>query len=206
MKDKRENKSELLMGETSISLSFTSIMTMISFIFIGLLLQGNKDLLNKLKIPLMYLFLSAFAFFYSTLIYANVSGNIARLKKSLAEKQLCVGNAVSEFFGVYFIVFSMPMVIFGYINDNFFSYILFLFGIFGLWFYHQLGYSILGRYVSNLRTFYLLLILTILLHTLNFISFVYNIKYILYLTSIFLVCMMGVFTAYAIHKEEHGTT
>lgn len=165
-----EREANLLMGETSISLSLTSIMTMVSFLFIALLLTREEGIQNSLKIPLLYFFISGFAFLYSTIIYANVSGNLARLQENIAHQQLCHGNVISEFFGIYFVIYAMPLVLNGFIDDIFFNFTILLINIIGFVFYHYLGYSILERYLAKREDLYFILLLICSLMVINFLS------------------------------------
>ncbi|MBS3788594.1 hypothetical protein KGY79_10425 [Candidatus Bipolaricaulota bacterium] len=197
-----EDKLELLMDETSSSLSLTSIMAMVSFFFIGLLLQTREGSLATLKMPLLYLFVSAFAFLYSTLIYANASGNIARLKDELAEKHLIAGNIISEFLGVYLIVFSMPMIISNYIDSLYFSATVFGFGVTGFWLYHQLGYSILQRYVKNAKLFYLLLFFVVTIYASNFFTYIFSVDLFLIVTSVIIFFTVVILVGYAIYCRD----
>ena len=171
----KKKKLDLLMSEVNVSLVFTSIMAMAAFIIMGFLLQADKDTLVILEVPLMYIFISSIAFIYSTNIYANVSGNIARLGDVKPDKQLCLGNIIAEIFGFYFILFSIPMVIFGFIKDYYFIYPIFIINIACLWLYTQSRYSILYRYIKNKRL-YLVSFTILFIYILNFISLIYNLR------------------------------
>jgi hypothetical protein len=102
---------DLYMGETGASVSLTSFMTAVVVFFIGLLITGSPDLQVRLRIPLLFLFLSGLGFLYSTLIYANASGEVARLRQNEFRKQMSSGNITSEFLGVYCLVFAIPIIV-----------------------------------------------------------------------------------------------
>ena len=144
-------RAGLAMGEASLGVSTTSFLTAVGFFFIGLLLTGDKSLQLDLRVPLAFLFISAFGFLYSTLVYANASGEIARLNKHNFDRQMCVGNALSEYLGVYCLAFAAPLAVLGYSPDKVLSIVVFAISLSGWLLYHLLGYSILERYVTGVR-------------------------------------------------------
>lgn len=148
---------ELYMGESEISVSLTSFMTAVVFFFAGLLLTGSSDLQIRLRIPLLLLFISAFGFLYSALIYANASGEVARLNKNKFHRQMSAGNILSEYLGVYCLVFAIPIAVLGYSSDKIFSIIVLIVSVMGFVFYHILGYSILERYFDKPYIYFILL-------------------------------------------------
>jgi len=137
------------MGEASASVSLTSFMAAVVFFFIGLLLTGDPELQIRLRVPLFLLFVSAFGFLYATLVYTNATGEIARLRSNSFARQMSVANVLSEYFGVYGLVFATPVVILGYSPDAILSVAVCVISSGALLFYHLAGYSILRRYTSS---------------------------------------------------------
>lgn len=133
----------------STAVAFTAFMTALVFFFAGLLLTGSAAAQERLRIPLTMLFMSAFGFLYSTLIYANATGEVARRRQRPFVRQMSVGNVISEYFGVYGLVLAIPIAILAYSPDRTLAIIVLALSLSGLGVYHHLGYSILERYVSR---------------------------------------------------------
>ena len=148
---------DLQMGEASTSVSLTSFMAAVAFFFIGLLLTGEASVQIRLRVPLFFLFVSAFGFLYATLVYTNATGEIARLKSNSFARQMSVANVLSEYFGVYGLVFATPVVVLGYSPDAMLSVAVLVVSSGALLFYHLAGFSILERYTSALGMGLLLL-------------------------------------------------
>lgn len=189
-----ENKKhDLHMGETEVSVSLTSFMTATVFFFIGLLLTGERELQIRLRIAIIYLFLSAFGFLYSTLIYANASGEIARLHKRLFERQMSLGNIVSEYFGVYFLIFAIPIVILGYSPDRVLGVVVFAVCFLGFSAYHFLGFSILERYFARKASFIIVVFLLTLFNASIFYNFFVECYTLYYISSaVVAVAVLGI--------------
>lgn len=194
---------ELYMGETDISVSFTSFMAAVVFFFIGLLLTGNPELQFRLRIPLIFLFLSALGFLYSTIIYANASGELSRLKKHSFDKQISVGNIISEYFGVYCLIFAIPITLLGYSPDRVLATTILVLSGTGFFMYHYLGYSILERYVSRPLSNYIVLLL-LGLHVTSFYEFFEENIPAYYILSALLLVAIGVITIFSVKKSEVG--
>jgi len=161
---------ELYMGEVEIGVSFTSFMTGVVFFFIGLLLTGDPSLQQFLRIPMLYLFMSAYGFLYSTLVYANASGEVARLRRKSFDTQMKIGNILSEYWGVYGLVFASPLVILGYSPDKLLALFVLGVSLLGFILYHLSGFSILERYFSR-NVFLSIFSIMSLLHVGSFVSF-----------------------------------
>lgn len=194
-------KLSFLMDEVNVSLVFTSIMAMASFVLMGFLLQSDENTLNTLRFPLVYIFIGAIAFIYSTNIYANVSGGIARLGDSKPDKQLCLGNIIAEIYGFYLILFALPMAIFGFIKEPYIIYSIFGINIVSIFLYSQSRYSILYRYLKNMRL-YLVSALIILIYSINFICLVLNIEIYIILSSVLLIVVLTSLFMYMLNCEE----
>lgn len=207
LKDDRElrqdefERADLYMGETGTSVSLTSFMTAVDVFFIGILLTGAPQLQIRLRIPLLFLFISFLGFLYSTLIYANASGEVARLRHRQFQKQMAVGNIVSEFLGVYCLVFAIPITVLAYSTDRFLSILLLFINVIGFLLYHVWGYSILERYIRG-KTMLVMISLLTGLHFMSFYAFYIERMRLYYLLSYLLLAgIIGLFT-FAMHKRE----
>ena len=194
---------ELYMGETDISVSFTSFMAAVVFFFIGLLLTGDPELQVRLRVPLIFLFLSALGFLYSTIIYANASGELSRLRKHSFNRQISAGNIISEYFGVYCLIFAIPITILGYSPDRVLAVIILILSSTGFFMYHYLGYSILERYVGRPALNYVVAVL-LGLHITSFYEFLRENITAYYVLSAMLLTTIGAITIMSIRKEEVG--
>ena len=155
--------------EAFIGVALTSFMALVVFFFATLLmLEHPKDELS-LRTPLIFLFYGAFGFIYATLIYANASGEIARRQKASFDRQMTIGNSLSEFVGVYGLIFAIPITILQFTGDETLSLVVFVMGLIGFSLYHILGFSILQRYLSR-GPFSLLFLSLAALYVLVFLS------------------------------------
>jgi len=164
---KKENNLEVLQAEIQVGVSITAFMTAVTIFFVGLLI-ANFDKYNiSIRIPILFLIISTFGFLYSTLIYGNASGQVARLKSEKFNKHMILGNSISEYIGVYLLILSMPLVI-NVITEDLFLRIATLVAAFtGLIMYHASGFSIMER--NYKKSHYLLLGLIIFLEIVLFI-------------------------------------
>ena len=199
---KESDKLGIYMGEASISVSLTSFLTAVVVFFIGLLLTGDNEMQIRLRIPLVLLFLSAFGFLYSTLVYSNASGEVARLKKKEFGKQMSIGNILSEYFGVYCLVLSVPIVVLGYSPDKVLSVLVLVISILSFFAYHYLGYSILERYLPKKVWFYLYLFVLISVYGFSFFSFFYDWMFGYYLSAGCSIVLILFISIYSILKDE----
>jgi diaminopimelate decarboxylase len=139
-------KAEITMGEVSVSVAFSNIMTFISFFIIGVILQ-SRDYVGAGEMALIYIFISALGFLYSAIIYSNASGELSRGDQKDAIKYLTMGNSISEFLGFYPLVVSLPLVAQIYLGNNIISIVIIIIDIFGFAVYHFLDFDIIGRYL-----------------------------------------------------------
>lgn len=189
---------ELLQGEIMTSVSFTAFMTAVTIFFTGILLTNFKDYDNSVKIPILLLIISTFGFLYSTLIFANTSGNISRLGGRNIHKQILIGDVLSEYFGVYFLVISVPLVINVITTDNFLRISTLIISFLGLSIYHLSGFSIMQRHF--LRLHYLFFSIIILLAVSLWLAQVFNPRYLVNLTIIFILFISAL--AFFVEKER----
>ena len=161
----------LLQSEVQTSVSFTSFMTAVTLFFVGLLITQFKVFDPSINIPILFLIISTFGFLYSTLIFANASGKIARFSKKDIRKDLNLGNALSEYLGVYLLILSIPLVINIISIDSFLKITTIIAALGGLIIYHACGFSIMSRAYKQLHYWFLLLIIALEL-SMCFLQFV----------------------------------
>jgi hypothetical protein len=128
---------------------FAAFMTGVALFFISLLLTGDPSRETALQVPLAYLFVSAFAFFYSALIYANCSSESAAVIRNDKDFQFNWANALSESLGVYCMGFAFPLTIVSYSQNVSLSLVVLGVHVLGFAFYHKLGFSIVERNIAR---------------------------------------------------------
>ena len=166
----------LLEDEVSISVSLTGLFTAVTLFFVGLLITKFESYDISIKIPILFLIISTFAFLYSTLIFATGSGELARFNPKNIDKNMAIGNTISEYLGVYPFILSVPLVINAITTDAFLRYSTLIVVLIGLIIYHKSGFSIMGRHFKNKHTLFLTLII-LLEVALFFSQIIYNTLY-----------------------------
>jgi len=154
-------------GEMSAALSLNFFMVVVVIFFLGILLASPSK--SHLRIPILYLFISFFGFVYSTLIYTNASDRDARLQTKEFTRHIFVGNILSEYLGVYFLVFATPMAILTYSSDKILAILVCIVCIIGFMAYHFFGFSVLQRYIRNSVEFISSILVMIILMCTSFI-------------------------------------
>lgn len=137
----------LYQGEVQASVSFTTFMTAMTMFFIGLLLTQFGTFNPTVRIPVLFLVISTFGFLYSTLIYANASGEIARFEGRRAKSHMFIGNVLSEYLGVYMLVLALPLVINAVTADAFLQFSVLITAGLGLALYSRSPFSIISRHL-----------------------------------------------------------
>jgi len=139
----------LYMGEIQTGVSFTTFMTVMTMFFIGLLLTRFETFDPSVRIPVLFLVISTFGFLYSTLVYANASGEITRFDSRRAMRYMFIGNVISEYLGVYMLVFALPLVINAVTADLFLQYSVLIAALLGLALYSRSPFSIISRHMRG---------------------------------------------------------
>lgn len=186
----------LIQSEIGTSVAFTSFFTAVTLFFVGLLITQYKSFDPSVSIPILFLILSTFGFLYSTLIFANASGKIARLDKKDVRKDLTLGNSLSEYFGVYLLVLSIPLVINVITEDYFLKIATIVAALGGLAIYHYAGFSIMGRSFKKVHYIFLLLIVA-----LEGMMYFFQFNDIFYFTSTALVLILLLIMISFLSKE-----
>ena len=96
--------------EANTGITFTSTVGMVVFFFIGLLITGGGEVHQQLRIPLYFLFLSAYGFLFATILYANSTSRSTREEVEKGDRNRLVshnvlGDLLSEYRG-YFCLYS----------------------------------------------------------------------------------------------------
>lgn len=104
--------------EIAASIAFTTFASAGSFVFLGVRLQkctGPCDAGGitgfSASLDIIGLVICSFGFLFATLSYANATGVLARLSTLSYNEALERGNRVSEYFGVYPLIFAIPLAV-----------------------------------------------------------------------------------------------
>jgi hypothetical protein len=147
-----------LFEEINASIALTTFMTTASVVFLGLILSDSVDrqreqVVFRGSIPsldVLYLFVASFGFLFATLVYANSSGWLARLGTHGFERKMEIGNAVSEYMGVYPLLFAVPLTVTRYLTDSFVAWSVAAIAVIALAAYHYApGTSLLERDIDD---------------------------------------------------------
>ncbi|MBI3334776.1 hypothetical protein HYZ97_04790 [Candidatus Pacearchaeota archaeon] len=165
---RKEELYGIYQGEVQVGVSVTSFMTGVTIFFAGLLITKFDSYDDSIKIPILFLILSAFGFLYSTLILANSSADISRLKTERFHRNMNLGDSIGEYVGVYFLVLAIPLVINVITDDSFLRISTLLASLGGLSVYHLSGFSIMQDHYKRMH--YLLFSLVLILEISLFIA------------------------------------
>ncbi len=178
----------LFMYDIQSNVAFTTFMTAITLFFVGLIITQYDSFNFTIKIPILFLIIATGAFLVSTLIYSNAGGEVSHGRTKNYEKFLFLGNLLSEFFGVYFLMFSIPLTIIATTTDLFLrastiSVISIVFLV-----YHFSRFSIMERYIKNSYIHALILVIMLII-----ISFLQSLKsgIFIYLSIILITYILG---------------
>jgi hypothetical protein len=171
---KKEAMLALYQDTAQSGISVTSFMTGVTIFFTGLLITRFEFYDLSIKIPILFLILSTFGFLYSTLIYANASGDLARLNASRFHREMNLGDSIGEYIGVYFMVLAIPLVINVLTTDLFLRLSTLIVALGGLATYHASGFSIMQNHFQKKHMF-MLSVIVVLEIALYFTQFMHNI-------------------------------
>jgi hypothetical protein len=192
------------MNEVGISVSTMSFLATVVFFLIGLLMNNKStdgDMFVKLRLPMLLLFISSFGFMFSTLIYGNASGDIARLNEKNFSRQMTIANIISEYLGVYMLCYAMPILVLGYLPDKLLSVFVLVVEVLGFSSYHIFGYSILERYFSKVKTI-LIMASGVSLQIASFVSFYLEYNTLYYVFTFILIFQVLLITVFSIVKGD----
>ncbi|MBS3172362.1 hypothetical protein J4438_02170 [Candidatus Woesearchaeota archaeon] len=179
-----------LHSEVQVGVSITAFMTGVTIFFAGLLITNFENPTIAIEIPILFLIISTFGFLYSTLVYANASGELNHFNSNRFNKYMMIGNTVSEYIGVYFLVLCIPLVINVVTQSLFIKIATLTIALVGLIIYHSSGCSIMGRDYKKLH--YLFLLLIILLELILFLTQTMYQSYFVYFASIMILFLITI--------------
>lgn len=143
---KNVDKNNLMMGEVSVGVSFTSFLTAVSTFFTGFLLANYKDYDSSVNVPILFLIISTMSFMYATTVLANASGDLVRNSGKKFEKFMFIGNVVAEYSGIYLLISAIPLAVGAITGDIFFQVATFVSAMLGLLLYSASDLSIIHRH------------------------------------------------------------
>ncbi len=150
---------------TGVSLS--SFMTAVTIFFVGILITKFESFDDSIRIPIFFLIISTFGFLYSAMIYSNATGKLIRLKPENFQKNMHIGDVLSEYFGVYFLILSIPLAIQAITTDNFLKIATLIVSMVGLVFYHYSKFSVMEAHFK--KSHYYLLLIILIFETSSFV-------------------------------------
>ena len=185
----KNNVLGLYQTEVQTYVSFTSFMTAVVVFFTGLILTQFKSFDILIKVPVTFLIVSIFGFLYSTLIYTNAACDVREGKLEKANKHILFGDILSEYLGIYLLVFSIPLVINVLTTDTFLRMVTLLSSIGGFAVYQFSHFSVLERHFKNdhKKLSSLIILLGFLLFTSQIYAF-----YFVEISMLFIVFILGI--------------
>ncbi|MBW2993577.1 hypothetical protein KY317_03320 [Candidatus Woesearchaeota archaeon] len=141
-------KEDLGIYQTQVqtNVAFTAFMTAVVVFFTGLLLTKFSAYDISIKIPIAFLIISVFGFLYSTLVFANASEAVSKKKIDVFRKHMKLGDILSEYLGVYFLILSIPLVINVITGDLFLRIVTLIASLAGLSIYLFSHLSVMERH------------------------------------------------------------
>lgn len=109
----------LYQDQLSTYVSFTSVMIAVCVFFVGFLLASFHSYDTSIKVPISFLIIALFSFLYSTLIYTGASAEVTLQNHKKFLRATFLGDAISEYLGVYLLVCSIPLTINAITTDSF---------------------------------------------------------------------------------------
>lgn len=142
--------------EIAASIAFTTFASAGSFVFLGVRLQkctGPCDAGGIIgfsaSLDIIALVICSFGFLFATLSYANATGVLARLSTMSYGEALERGNRVSEYFGVYALIFAVPLAVEGATSSPI-PFIVKLVGLIAFFGYHWAPrFSLIERVIGD---------------------------------------------------------
>ncbi len=193
MQDKKASLgSELILGVT-----YASLMSAVSLFFTGILISQYRTFDSSIKVPIILLIISTFAFIFSATIYSNAGNEITLNKLATVEKHLIFAKNIVEVLGLYLFVFATPMVIGAVTRDSFMRTSTIVIALVGFILYSQSRFSTLEKEVSRqekrlLSVFIFFLVLVIYLAQ---SSHAYGASFVYSAVSVLLILFLSALTA-----------
>lgn len=159
------NKYSWTIGST---VSFAGLFTALSTFFTGLIITNYNNFEDYIRIPTLFLVICTFGFLYATLIYVNTTYKLSIFTLKGCKRGIDLGDIISEYMGVYFLILAVPLVIIVITTDSFLRWSVLTVDILGLLIYHVSGLSVMNVFFGKLH--YFLVFPIILLETLLFLT------------------------------------
>lgn len=170
------DEKQQLLNQVGTDVQLMSVLSVIPIFFIGALLPQFNSYDLSVRIPISFLIVATFAFFFSALILSNTSQKIIAGKMEEAQKYITYGYAISEYMGIFLLVVSVPLAMSIITQDLYIRTITFCAAILGLAVYQFMGFSNLENHFS--RKYKLLAVVTVLFGILLFFSQIYAFHFI----------------------------
>lgn len=179
-------KEDLGLFQTQIqtNVSFTSFFSAVVIFFVGLLLSKFETYDLSIKVPITFLIISVFGFLYATLVFANASEEISQKRVEKFKKHMLLGDALSEYLGIYMLVLSMPLAINVITTDTFLRAATISSALIGLAIYQFSHFSVLERHFK--QTHYLISTAIIASGIILYLAQIYS-YYFIQLATLFIV-------------------
>jgi [ribosomal protein S18]-alanine N-acetyltransferase len=150
----RSERNRLLLDEGQSGLAFVSILFVITSVLTSVYATSSR----REFLPFAFLVVAMFGSLLASLFYANLAGELVRLNAPAdrATKALSWGNALSEFVGVYPLMFAFPLVtwtLFGEVSAAAFALAVVAVSFAA---YHLSGFDLLRRYRGSRAVHHLL--------------------------------------------------
>lgn len=188
-----KEQTEIKLTTPVVTVAFSSVFTVVTTFFTGILISKYSDYDFSVNIPTLFLIISTFGFLYSTIVYANTNGLIQVHKLKKAAYSIFLGNVLSEYLGIYFLVLAIPLIINVISKDPFLRTSTLIVDLGGLFVYHISGISIMER---NYKKLHLLFFSIIVLLELGLVTFQFkNIAFFELVTTILIsfIVLLAVF-------------
>lgn len=132
-----------------VDVSITSFMLAVATFFTGFLISNYGSYDRSIRIPILFLIISTFAFLFTSNIFGNASGEIISGNKKGALRHAAIGTIISEFLGIYLLVLSIPFVINALTDDVFLRVAVFIIAATSIFLYNLSEFSIVKRYLGK---------------------------------------------------------
>jgi hypothetical protein len=204
MQDKDNLRSEIITGVT-----FATFMGAVSLFFTGLLISQFDSFDKTMRVPVLFLIISTFAYIFSAAIYSNAGAEVTSNEISIVKKYLIYANNIFEFLGLYLFLLATPLVIGAVTKDSFLRITTVVVSLVGLALYSSSNFSVLHKEMRDPNIKHFLTITLVGLAALLDISqfseqrrelFSYN-----YLASILLLVLVGITYLFCKRSKQYST-
>lgn len=138
------NRKEVV-NEANVGITICTFLGTVALFFTGLLISRLDAFNQSIKVGVLYLIVSTFGLIFSAIIYSNAAGESNTEEIGSEFKFITIGNAISEFLGVYPFVVAIPLVINALTNDTFLRASTFIIALISLVIYTMSRFSIVAR-------------------------------------------------------------